>query len=214
MGLFVALVLAPLNPTRTVRRVADPALDLFAREMTESAAALATGDAERAERVLDRMRAVEPELTRLSEIVGAAEEVVRLSPLWWRRRRALAAYRAGAEHMERAFRNSRTLVRRIGAALRAGEPVPAGLPSAVEYFGEAVRLLHREFLPRGSRCGPGSGYSPPCGRPVRPAGRRWGSPARSSSRSFARPPTTCCGPPECPGTRPGGWFGVRRPGTR
>ncbi|SCG40874.1 FUSC family protein [Micromonospora coxensis] len=146
VGLFVVLVLAPLNPLRTVRRVADPALDLFAREMSASARALATGDARDAERVLDRMRAAEPELSRLGEVVGAADEVVRFSPVRWRRRRALAAYRRGVEHMDRAFRNSRALVRRIGTTLRDGEPVPAGLPAAVEHFGEAVRLLHREFL--------------------------------------------------------------------
>ncbi|MGK5522532.1 FUSC family protein [Micromonospora sp. URMC 107] len=146
VGLLVVLVVAPLNPLRTVRRVADPALDVFAREMTASAQALARGDARAAEEVLDRMRAAEPELDRLGEVVEAAEEVARLSPLRWRRRRVLAAYRHGVEHMERAFRNSRTLVRRVGTTLRDHEPVPPGLPAAVERYGEAVRLLHREFL--------------------------------------------------------------------
>ncbi|RKN39608.1 FUSC family protein [Micromonospora endolithica] len=146
VGLLVVLVLAPLNPLRTVRRVADSALDVFAREMTASAEALARGDARAAEAVLDRMRAAEPELDRLGEVVGAAEEVVRFSPVRWRRRRALKAYRRGVEHMDRAFRNSRALVRRIGSTLRDEEPVPADLPAAIEHYGEAVRLLHREFL--------------------------------------------------------------------
>ncbi|MFG1658544.1 FUSC family protein [Micromonospora chersina] len=155
VGLIVVLVLAPLNPLRTVRRVADPALDMFAREMSASARALARGDARAAEEVLDRMRAAETDLNRLGEVVNAAAEVVRLSPVRWRRRRTLAAYRRGAEHMDRAFRNSRALVRRIGTTLRDGEPVPDDLPAAVEHFGEAVRLLHREFLgarePRAAR---------------------------------------------------------------
>ncbi|WP_434740464.1 FUSC family protein [Micromonospora sp. SH-82] len=146
IGLFVVLVLVPLNPLRTVRRVADHALDLFAREMTASAEALARADATMVEQVLTRMRASEPELRRLAEVVNAAEEVVRLSPVRWRRRRTLAAYREGVGHMDRAFRNSRTLVRRIQTTLRDDEPVPPDLPAAVEHFGEAVRLLHREFL--------------------------------------------------------------------
>ncbi|MDG4811066.1 FUSC family protein [Micromonospora sp. WMMD1120] len=146
VGLFVVLVLAPLNPLRAVRRIADPALDRFADEMTAAAGALASGDAAEAEAVLDRMREAEATLDQLLEVVTAADEVVRLSPLRWRRRRALDAYRDGIEHMERAFRNSRGMVRRINTTLRDGEPVPADLPAGVEHFGEAVRLLHREFL--------------------------------------------------------------------
>ncbi|WP_341718723.1 FUSC family protein [Micromonospora sp. FIMYZ51] len=145
-GLAVVLLIAPMNPTRSVRRVAGPALDTFARQMTAAAEGLAKGDARKVEQVLDDMRASEAELRQIREVVTAAGEVVRFAPLRWRRRRALAAYRAGAEHLERAFRNSRTLVRRISTALRDGEPVPADLPAAVEHYGQGVRLLHQEFL--------------------------------------------------------------------
>ncbi|RQX02500.1 FUSC family protein [Micromonospora inaquosa] len=146
IGLLVVLVLAPLNPMRTVRRVADPTLNLFAREMTASAEALARADARAAQEILHRMRAAKPQLERLSEAVTAAEEVVRLPPVRWRRRRTLAAYGRAVEHMDRAFRNSQAMVRRIGTTLRDEEPVPADLPAAVERLGEAVRMLHREFL--------------------------------------------------------------------
>ncbi|MCZ7374017.1 FUSC family protein [Micromonospora sp. WMMC250] len=145
-GLLVMLVLLPINPLRTVRRAAEPALDLFAREMTASAQALAEADSGRAQATLERMRAADPALKRLTEVANAADEVVRFSPVRWRRRRAIAAYRGGVTHMQRAFRNSRGLVRRIGTTLRDEEPVPAGLPAAVEHLGEAVRLLNREFL--------------------------------------------------------------------
>ncbi|RAO44551.1 uncharacterized protein GAR06_03874 [Micromonospora saelicesensis] len=145
-GLFVMLVLLPLNPMRMVRRSAEPALDLFAREMTASAQALAEADWDGARAVLDRMRDADPQLRQLVAVTTAADEVVRLSPVRWRRRRAIAAYRRGVTHMERAFRNSRGLVRRIGTAVRDEEPVPAALPAAVEHLGESVRLLHREFV--------------------------------------------------------------------
>ncbi|MER7456825.1 FUSC family protein [Micromonospora sp. NPDC126480] len=146
VGLFVMLILAPLNPLRTIRRVAGSALDLFARQMTVCAEALAGGDARRAEALLDEMRNSESRLTQLKEAANAAGEVVRFSPLRWRRRRVVRAYCDGVKHMERAYRNSRTLVRRASTALRDTEPVPPDLPAAIEEYGAAVRLLHREFL--------------------------------------------------------------------
>ncbi|TNH30965.1 aromatic acid exporter family protein [Micromonospora orduensis] len=145
-GLLVMLLLLPINPIRTIRRTAEPALDLFAREMTASAEALAGADSARAKEVLERMRGADQKLQQLGEVATAAEEVVRLSPVRWRRRRVIAAYRGGTTHMERAFRNSRGLVRRIVTTLRDEEPVPADLPAAVEHLGEAVRLLNREFI--------------------------------------------------------------------
>ncbi|SCF03135.1 Fusaric acid resistance protein-like [Micromonospora coriariae] len=146
VGLVVMLVLAPLNPLRTIRRVAGSALDLFARQMTACAEALANGDASQAEAVLDQMRNSESKLIQLREAVSAADEVAQFSPLRWRRRRAVSAYRDGVKHMERAYRNSRTLARRAGTALRDAEPVPPDLPAAIEEYGASVRLLHREFL--------------------------------------------------------------------
>ncbi|MFG1898091.1 aromatic acid exporter family protein [Micromonospora zamorensis] len=145
-GLLVMLLLLPINPIRTVRRTAEPALDLFAQEMTASAEALAEADSTRAKAVLERMRDADQKLQQLSEVTTAAAEVVRLSPVRWRRRRVITAYRDGTTHMERAFRNSRGLVRRIVTTLRDEEPVPADLPAAVEHLGEAVRLLNREFI--------------------------------------------------------------------
>ncbi|MCL7456393.1 FUSC family protein [Micromonospora echinofusca] len=146
VGLFVMLVLAPLNPLRTIRRVAGSALDLFANQMTACAEALANGDARRAEVLLKQMRNSESKLMQLREAVSAAEEVVQFSPLRWRRRQIVYAYRDGVEHMERGYRNSRTLVRRAGTALRDAEPVPPDLPAAIEEYGTAVRLLHRACL--------------------------------------------------------------------
>ncbi|QOC94968.1 FUSC family protein [Micromonospora craniellae] len=147
-GLVVVLLLAPMNPIRSLRRVAGPALDTFARQMTTAAERLARGDGRGVERLLNDMRHSETQLRQVHEVVTAAAEVVRFSPLYWRRRRALSAYRAGAGHLDRAFRNSRTLVRRIHTTLRDQEPVPADLPAAIEHFGQAVRLLHQEFLAR------------------------------------------------------------------
>jgi hypothetical protein len=55
-------------------------------------------------------------------------------------------YELAAEHLEIAYSNSREMVEWAVSTLRAREPVPAGLPSAIEHFGQALRLLHRDFL--------------------------------------------------------------------
>lgn len=146
VGLLVVLVLAPINPVRTLRRVAGHALDVFAHELTATAEALARGDPRAAEWALGRLRDARPELDRLDEVVGAAAEVVRFSPVWWWRRQTFDAYRRGVTHLHRSFGTGRALVRRVGTALREREPVPPDLPVAVERFGAAVRMLHREFL--------------------------------------------------------------------
>ncbi|MFE9689149.1 hypothetical protein [Micromonospora sp. NPDC005806] len=76
----------------------------------------------------------------------AAREVAVLSP--WRRRRLgiMRRYEHAAEHLELAYTNSREMVHWAVSTIRASEPVPVGLPASIEHLGEALRLLHRDFL--------------------------------------------------------------------
>lgn len=145
VGLVVVLLLLPLNPLRLVERRASPLLDRLAQQLTATAGALIGRDAGQAERALHRLDG-DADLQQLREAVQAAREVATYSPVRRRRQNTLAQYQDGIEHMERAFRDSRAMMRRIVTLLRDGEPVPAALPAAVNRFGEAVRLLHREFL--------------------------------------------------------------------
>ncbi|MEV4490266.1 FUSC family protein [Micromonospora coxensis] len=146
VAVVVALLILPLNPVRVVHRAAGPTLDLFAHQLTLASQALAHGDADRAEAVLQRLREAEAERRQTTEIVAAAREVAMLSPWRWRRRELLRRYEHAAEHLELAFTNSRNMVRRTVSLLEAREPVPPDLPAAVEHFGQALRLLHRDFL--------------------------------------------------------------------
>lgn len=154
IGAAVVLLLLPLNPLRLVERQTSPVLDLLATQMTATAAALSARDGAQAEEAACRLDP-EPILQQLRDAVQAAHEVVTFSPARRRGRPALAQYQHGADHMERAFRDARGLVRRIATLIREGEPIPSGLPAAVERLGEAVRLLHRELLdgrvPEGAR---------------------------------------------------------------
>ena len=55
VAVVVALLLLPVNPVRVVHRAAGPTLDLFAKELTATANALAAGDARTAGAALERL---------------------------------------------------------------------------------------------------------------------------------------------------------------
>ncbi|SCG54856.1 hypothetical protein GA0070560_10961 [Micromonospora halophytica] len=152
VAVVVALPILPLNPVRVVHRAAGPTLDLFAHQMTVASEVLTRGDADRAEAVLRRLRAAEVERRQTTEIVAAAREMAMPSPWpWpWPWRALLRRYEHAAEHLELAFTNSRNMVRRMVSLLEAREPVPPDLPLAIEHFGQALRLLHRDFLAGGT----------------------------------------------------------------
>ncbi|WP_238448536.1 hypothetical protein [Micromonospora sp. 4G55] len=79
-------------------------------------------------------------------MLAAAGEVAALSP--WRRRRLgmTRRYQCAAEHLDNAYTSGREMMRWSVATIREDEPVPANVPAALEHFGEALRLLHRDFL--------------------------------------------------------------------
>ncbi|MDG4786874.1 FUSC family protein [Micromonospora sp. WMMD1102] len=144
VGLSVALLLLPLHPLRLVRRRANPLFELFTSQLAATTRALRNRDARQAQ---DALRALtqDTQLRQLHEALQAAREVVTYSPFRWNRRGTLIQYEEGAEHMERAFRDSRGLVRRIASLIRDGEPVPDALPGAVGRLCSALRLLHRDL---------------------------------------------------------------------
>jgi uncharacterized membrane protein YgaE (UPF0421/DUF939 family) len=145
VGLGVMALLLPLNPLTVVGRAAGPALDVLAEGLTETAEGLAARDTERAGAALARLREAEGDLRTLQEAIEAASETATLAPVRWRTRGALNQYIDGAEHVARALRNSRVLVRRALALLRDGETLPPPLVEAVRALGEAVSWLRREL---------------------------------------------------------------------
>lgn len=144
VGLTVALLLLPLNPLRLVRRRVTPLIDKLATQLAAAAQAVRDRDAARIREALHRLTG-DVELRQLREALQAAHEVVTYSPLRRGRRSDLARYEEGAEHMDRAFRDSRGLVRRLASLVQDNEQVPEALPGAVERFGTAARLVHQEF---------------------------------------------------------------------
>lgn len=144
-GLLVVIVLLPLNPTRTVRRAAAPALENLTRQLVLTADALSDRDSDRAWQALHDLRSMEPDLERLRDALGGAREVVNLSPVRRRRRQAILLYEHGVEQMNRAVRASRGLIRRAITVIDDEEPIPEALPAAVRSMADAVNQLQAEF---------------------------------------------------------------------
>jgi hypothetical protein len=145
VGMVVVLLLLPLNPRRIVQRAATYPIEELARQLKVTAQALASRDSVRAGQAVEGFGAMESDLQTLKAAVEGAKEVVQLAPARWHRRQTLALFSEGAEHMEDAVWSSRGLARRAVTLIEDKEPLPAGLPIAVDRLSEAVRLLHDEF---------------------------------------------------------------------
>ncbi|MEU8156405.1 FUSC family protein [Micromonospora sp. NPDC048986] len=146
VALLVTAVLLPLNPLRVLNRAARPALDLLATQLDATAEALTERDAARARTARGELRQSAGRLKAFVEATQGAREASTLSPVYRHQRRGpVGRYAQAAEPIDRAVRNSGTLIRRSVTLIEDGEPVPESLPTAVADLAEAVRLLKRQF---------------------------------------------------------------------
>ncbi|WP_410809599.1 FUSC family protein [Micromonospora sp. 067-2] len=146
IGLLVVIALLPLNPLRVVHKAAAPVMNRLAAQLTTTGRALADHDAPSIQKALDELRNMGDELTRFSDALEGAREVVQLSPERRHWRNALQQYRDGAEHLDRVLLASRGLTRKSVALIVDGETVPPLLPEAITSLGLAVRDLDRDFI--------------------------------------------------------------------
>lgn len=145
IALVVTAVLLPLNPLRVINRAARPALDLLAEQLDVCAEALRNRDRGAAQRALFRLRENKEELAALSEAIEGAKETITISPARWHRRSELTHYAEAAEPIDRAMRNSGTLIRRSVTMIEDEEAIPEPMPDAIAHLAESVRLLRHEF---------------------------------------------------------------------
>ncbi|WP_319459955.1 FUSC family protein [Micromonospora sp. RTP1Z1] len=145
IALLVTAILLPLNPLRVINRAARPALDLLAAQLDITAEALRKRDRQTAQRALERLRENKDELAAFSEAIEGAKETSTLSPARWHRRSELTHYAEAADPIDRAMRNSGTLIRRSVTMIEDEEPVPESMPDALAHLAESVRLLRHEF---------------------------------------------------------------------
>jgi len=145
VGLAVMALLLPLNPLTVVSRAAGPLMDDLGAGVSSTATALADRDSDRAQRALDDLRDAERHLTALKEALTAGREISTVAPIRWGKRGALAQYVDGYNHLARAMRNARVMVRRTIALLRDSEPAPPSLVAAIHSLADAISWLHREY---------------------------------------------------------------------
>ncbi|MGW4295040.1 FUSC family protein [Micromonospora chersina] len=145
IALLVTAILLPLNPLRVINRAARPALDLLAGQLDVCADALRNRDRGAAQRALFRLRENKEELAALSEAIEGAKETITISPARWHRRDELTHYAEAADPIDRAMRNSGTLIRRSVTIIEDEEPIPATMPDSIAHLAESVRLLRHEF---------------------------------------------------------------------
>ncbi|RAO38060.1 uncharacterized protein PSN13_01031 [Micromonospora saelicesensis] len=145
IALLVTAVLLPLNPLRVINRAARPALDLLAAQLDATADGLRNRDRAAIQSALERLRNNKEELATLGEAIEGAKETATLSPARWHRRDELTHYAEAADPIDRAMRNSGTLIRRSVTLVEDEEPVPDPMPDAIAHLAESVRLLKHEF---------------------------------------------------------------------
>jgi uncharacterized membrane protein YccC len=134
--------LFPINPERLVERAARPVFDELVAVLEDIAAALRSGDRERAERALLRARGIDDDqVTSFYEALAAGYETARLSPTRRRALEHLELYANAGTRIDLAVINTRVLARGAANLLRRGEPAPPLLPEAVLDLSRAVKAL-------------------------------------------------------------------------
>ncbi|MFI7307316.1 aromatic acid exporter family protein [Micromonospora aurantiaca] len=143
VGLFVVALLLPVNPIRVLDRAVEPVVARLTEQLDAVAHALTRRDADAAQRALEDLRGIEPDIGRLNDALSGAEEVVTIAPARWHRRARFHRYADATQHLERLVLYARSIARRSATALQYDEPVPPALPDAVARLGQAVREMKR-----------------------------------------------------------------------
>jgi uncharacterized membrane protein YgaE (UPF0421/DUF939 family) len=134
--------LFPINPERLVERAARPIFDELVMVLEDIAAALRSGDRERAERaLLDARRIDDDQVKSFYEALAAGHETARLSPTRRRTLEHLELYANAGTRIDLAVINTRVLARGAANAPRRGDTVPPQLPEAVLDLSQAVKAL-------------------------------------------------------------------------
>jgi uncharacterized membrane protein YgaE (UPF0421/DUF939 family) len=144
VGLAVASLLLPPDPVAMVGQVAQTVFGKLGRTLEESALALESVDARRAEGALHAARGMDDDVDALEETLSAASETARFSPV---RRAGLGVverYEETMPQLDLAVRDTRVLARYVARQVRLGEPAPQ-LAGAVRDLASAVWLLAAQY---------------------------------------------------------------------
>ena len=119
VGLAIASLLLPPDPVLMVNRAAQSVVGKLGHALQETAGALADGDSGRAEQALRSARAIDDEVEALEDIIPAATETARFSPVHRGDRAVLRRYEETMPQVDFAVRNARVLTRYVSATRAA-----------------------------------------------------------------------------------------------
>lgn len=141
VGLLVSALLMPVDPAKHARTATEPLLGALAEGYRRVGRALRAHDRTAAEEVLADLRATAPVLAGFHAGLDATRESVRLAPWYWGQRTLLASYALAGVHLDNALRNLRVIARQAVVAIDRDEPVPAGIPDALDDLAQAASEL-------------------------------------------------------------------------
>jgi uncharacterized membrane protein YgaE (UPF0421/DUF939 family) len=144
VGLLV-VALVPSNPVGRVEKDVSSLLSRLAGVLERLAGSLRLHDPGQAWTALQEVRAMQPQIQSLSDTLGNAVEVSRVSPMRWRQRDHLSLYAGSWRYIDHAVRDARVLARRVETLLRRGIEVPSGLDAAVADLARAVRTFSSDL---------------------------------------------------------------------
>ncbi len=144
LGSSVALVvslLLPTNPRRAVEETVQPIFDELVTTLEESAAALATGDANRAEGAFRESKEIDERLNNFKETLTAGYETARFAPPRRQDLRHLELYAAAATQIDLAVSDVQAVARAAARAVRHASPASEHLSQAISDLARAVEAL-------------------------------------------------------------------------
>jgi len=133
--------LLPVDPERLVEEAAHPLFDQSVAVLEEVAAALDSGDAERAQNAYLKAREIDARVSGLKEAVAAGRETARLAPPRRKSLGHLELYAGAADQIDLTVRDVRALARAALSVVQPNEGSPEPLSEAVRGLATATGSL-------------------------------------------------------------------------
>lgn len=143
VAIGVAYATTPRDPMKLVNDAIEPILTRLAHDVRVIASAMRTGDVSAAGEAVDSINDAEEEIDKLKEVLS---QVRRSAVITRTSAKSIKAYRSTAKEIGYAVRDIRALARHAWwGMLRAGEPVPNGLPQMLEALADGLAVLRDEI---------------------------------------------------------------------
>lgn len=133
--------LFPADPERMVEKALHPVFTELVSTLEEVAAALRTGNLDRAEQALSQARDIDEQISGFRDTLSAGQDTARFSPLRRRELGHLQLYAGAADRLDLAVRGIRSVARASTGVVRHSSLVSDPLSEAVLSLSRAIQTL-------------------------------------------------------------------------